>query len=602
MTRPTFIERRRPAFTGEFVLRATLAWALIAVLLLVTGYPFIRDQIFGGPDDVLRLVQVRDLIAGQSWFDLTQYRIDAPNGGIAMHWSRLVDIPLLLVITALTPLIGSGTAETLALVLVPLFTLYCAAVLTSRIAWRLLGIELVTLACLALALSVPVLSQMRPMRIDHHGWQIVLALVAVNGLLARKPRVGGWVIGASLAAWLAISVEGLPFAVACCAILALRWIVDRREGEGFVAAMTGLAVGSVALFMTMRGAQDLAAYCDALSPWHVGVFCFGALSAGILQRFEPMPRAALLAGLAVIAGGGVAILLLAAPQCATGGFAAVDPLVADVWLANVPEGQPLWTHSLSDILQVLIPCGVGLIAAINLAVKNHDRLRRVWFEYAALLAAAIIIATFISRAGAVAGALAAAPLAWQIELWLRRVRNIRPEKKKVPSLALVVMIGAVPLIAGALFLRSEPAGAEGAAAVTVQAALRASDCHVAGTAPVLSALAKGEVFAPLDLGPAILHSSKHTVVATGHHRADGAIRDTIEIFTGSSSDAHARLLARRAAYVAYCPGLAETARLAAAYPEGFAAEMESGKVPDWLEPVKSSANGPTRIWRVIPRP
>ena len=35
-------------------------------------------------DDLLRLVEVRDLLAGQSWFDLTQYRLGL-DGGTVMH-------------------------------------------------------------------------------------------------------------------------------------------------------------------------------------------------------------------------------------------------------------------------------------------------------------------------------------------------------------------------------------------------------------------------------------------------------------------------------------------------------------------------------------
>ncbi len=43
-------------------------------------------------DDAMRLVEVRDFMAGQSWFDLTQYRLDPPNG-VVTHWSRLIDLP-----------------------------------------------------------------------------------------------------------------------------------------------------------------------------------------------------------------------------------------------------------------------------------------------------------------------------------------------------------------------------------------------------------------------------------------------------------------------------------------------------------------------------
>jgi hypothetical protein len=40
------------------------------------------------------LVQVRDLLAGQGWFDLHQYRL-GPDGGTLMHWSRIPDIPII---------------------------------------------------------------------------------------------------------------------------------------------------------------------------------------------------------------------------------------------------------------------------------------------------------------------------------------------------------------------------------------------------------------------------------------------------------------------------------------------------------------------------
>ena len=32
------------------------------------------------PDSTMRLVQVRDLLAGQGWFDLVQHRLAPPDG------------------------------------------------------------------------------------------------------------------------------------------------------------------------------------------------------------------------------------------------------------------------------------------------------------------------------------------------------------------------------------------------------------------------------------------------------------------------------------------------------------------------------------------
>ncbi len=77
------------------------------------------------PDDAMRLVEVRDFVNGQGWYDLVQRRF-GPPAGIPSHWSRLVDAPLAGLILALTPLFGRSLAEGAAAVLWPslLFGVY----------------------------------------------------------------------------------------------------------------------------------------------------------------------------------------------------------------------------------------------------------------------------------------------------------------------------------------------------------------------------------------------------------------------------------------------------------------------------------------------
>ena len=83
--------------------RVLFVWVILCALMFVAkGHALLMHR-FPDPDDALRLVEVRDLIAGQSWFDVHQYRIAAPEG-VPMHWSRLVDIPLAAMILALRPL------------------------------------------------------------------------------------------------------------------------------------------------------------------------------------------------------------------------------------------------------------------------------------------------------------------------------------------------------------------------------------------------------------------------------------------------------------------------------------------------------------------
>src|SRR5690606_24037751 len=109
--------------------------------------------------------------------------------------------------------------------------------------------------------------------------------------------------------------EGLPMTAAIGGVLALRWVRNRADKAWFANAMLGLAGASALLFLATRGLRDLTVYCDAVSPVHLAVLCGAALGAVVLARFDPASRRVLLAGLAALAAGGGAILLVLAPQC-----------------------------------------------------------------------------------------------------------------------------------------------------------------------------------------------------------------------------------------------------------------------------------------------
>ena len=68
-------------------------WGLACAILLWIMRDNIAAMSMLDADDYLRLQQVRDWLGGQSFFDVTQYRVDPPRG-LPMHWSRIVDLPL----------------------------------------------------------------------------------------------------------------------------------------------------------------------------------------------------------------------------------------------------------------------------------------------------------------------------------------------------------------------------------------------------------------------------------------------------------------------------------------------------------------------------
>lgn len=583
-----------PIINRDFLQRVGIVFAVVAVMQFIISLPSIAAMNFPDPDDTLRLQQVRDLLAGQSWFDLRLHRVDAPNGGVPMHWSRLVDIPLALSMMVLAPMLGQSAAEMVTLVIVPLATLAIALLLVGRIAWRTFGAQATVFACLAMSLSIPVVQQLRPLRIDHHGWQIVLALVAANGLLAQNPRRGGWTIGLALAVWLSISIEGLPMAAIFMAVLALRWLRDEGQREWLVNAMLALAAGSVTLFLASRGLSDLVNHCDGVSPVYLAMFAWGAAGIAVLARFRPCKAITLAGGFGLIAAGALGILFVAAPQCSAGGFSGLDPLVEQYWFSSVTEGLPVWRQPIKDVLAMLIPPLIGLVAAIRLYRVSQGWQRRFWFDYALVLGGSILVAMFVARAASVAGALAAVPLGWQIAAWYGSLRQLGSPAKRAAALAALVL-ALMPTLPFTIFTMASPVMAKSA-----QPPPRVSNCRIASAAPGLRRLGDAEVLAPLDINTRIMFESDVKVFATGHHRGNDAMREVITMFISSSEAARDALRARGTGYVALCPDLSEPMQYAYRAPDGFAADLLNGRTPDWLEPVETGGNGSFLLWRVRP--
>ena len=110
---------------------------LISLLFLAASVLLALPAINGGvfdalsTDDAMRLVEVRDLIGGQGWFDLFQYRLDPP--GTLMHWSRLIDAPLAALILLLKPLLGMHDAEAVTLYFWPALLFAVALMLVAAI-------------------------------------------------------------------------------------------------------------------------------------------------------------------------------------------------------------------------------------------------------------------------------------------------------------------------------------------------------------------------------------------------------------------------------------------------------------------------------------
>ncbi|MFD1283041.1 hypothetical protein ACFQ5C_25570, partial [Methylobacterium goesingense] len=258
----------RSAFDNPAVL-----WLLVGLglwmLYPVSGF---RDVVGGlvlpDTDDAMRLVQVRDLLAGQGWFDMVQHRL-MPTDGASMHWSRLVDAPLAGLIGLATPWLGRPMAEGLVVALWPpaLFGL-CLALVYRAVRPRY-GFRAALLALFTATQTANFGGLFAFGRIDHHNVQALLVLTLALCLAAPVPTFHRAALGGIAAATsLAVGLEALPFIAIAGVFLMGDWVLRGRTALpalwGFALALagTGLALFAVqtdpALWRVTR--------CDALSP------------------------------------------------------------------------------------------------------------------------------------------------------------------------------------------------------------------------------------------------------------------------------------------------------------------------------------------------
>lgn len=573
-----------------------LVWIIALLAMLGLRANAIAMQDFLDVDDQLRLVEVRDWLAGQSFFDVTQYRMNQPWGA-PMHWSRLVDMPLAFSIILLRPLIGATNAELTTAVMVPLLTLGVIMLLASLIGRRLSGPGVGIIASVFCAFCLPVLLQTAPLRVDHHGWEIALSMLAVFAALDENGRRSGFIAGIASAVALQISLEALPLALVVGGILAVSWAIEAQlERRRRLAAFSITLLTSEALLLGALHAPSrwTSSYCDAVSAPHIIAIAISAGGVLCLVKLDWKQRMLRILGLGVIGAGAAIAYHAIPPHCGLHAFSELEPNVRELWYNRVLEGLPVW-----DLPTVLAASTIGfpilgvICAALGWRAASSDR-KAAWAIYTILTAAMLIVATLVQRTGGLANALAAPAAAWMLINALNYIRHSRSLLIRIGGsvVAGFALSPLGPVTAVAAVAKPDPDAMERAAAGNKRS------CTASEYIKGLSALPQSRILAPLDMGPPILLDTDHAPVASGHHRNHVAMSEVIDAFTGADDVAHRIVNRRGIKFVMMCPLTSEIKVYRTHAPKGFASKLARGNAPKWLEPVTIKGN-PIRVWRVI---
>ncbi len=545
-------------------------WNLIPNLL---NYGAMQDT-----DDYQRLAGVRSWMNGQSWYDLTNYRMDPPIGA-EMHWSRLVDLPIAALVWFFDLFVDTTLAERITAIVWPAILLVVTVFLILAICRRLDANINPLLALLFTVTCVTALTEFRPGRLDHHSIQIVFFLAIVLGLVSASTKWGHYLIAIAAAASISIGLDAILLIVLALSWLGLEWAIGNdKDGTGLVRTGVGLLIAMpVMLGVTIAPPDWLLARCDQISIVYVQAFCLVgatlitlALAGRYLEKSLGEISSGKLIAIRLISGaalGGIcaAIVVSLHPECASGPFGAIDPELKERWLGDVQEAKGLAEQmSLNPQLWVWVfAYGLLMLAIAAYVLKSRFTVRREFLVLFVLLAASFL-AGFLQYRALRIGVFAAIPFCvvfWHM-LW-QKVSTRWPDSKlkagMVQTAATLLLLSPTWLGASSLL----PAGNEVSYPVSTAVASTTEEpewkqretdllCNLESQYALLAVLPKSYVMTDINSGPATLTFTDHDVVGGPYHRNTRAILDMVDFYSTNPKKAEQIARRRGVQYVTYC--------------------------------------------------
>ncbi len=523
------------------------------------------------PDSAMRLLQIRDWLGGQGWWDLSQYRL-GPAGGTAMHWSRLADLVPASLIALFSPFYGQADAERLARTAAPLIYLFPLILLSLAIARNLAGRATDLIIAFNLVTAFGVLTLFGPGEIDHHNVQLILMLLLVWAGSGARRGFHGAVAGIAVVASMTVGIELAPEVAAALAAIGLLWIADPVREASFFRA-TGLslmvsAVVSLAIFMPHPWPMG---YCDAWTPAVFILMVSGGAMVAVLARSGPLLRSGAFAR-TVALGTGAAVIGIAIassfPACLR--YPAGDDMISwRYWMDDISELQSLPSLFTNEgpgpVIALLSASPLVIPVAAWLALKRADR---AWWVPLVTALAAFGMTVVQVRAQPFLGALTAI-LAAALVVRLFVQSGVQP---RILALAFLPVGW---MLAGATMIRPE----------APRNAADQANCRSGAVSAMLRRLPSSLLVLPMTVEPHILLETSHRSLGGTYHRDLAGNHAMIGALLATPDDAGPILRKAGAQYLLYCPGHDIDTLYARDSPGSLAAALVADRAPAWLKPV-----------------
>lgn len=577
---------------------------LVAILVLVINVarraPLISELLVAGDgDDLTRLQQVRDWLAGQSWFDTTQYRMLPPEG-VSIHWSRYVDLGIAAFLVPATWFLSQTEAEHLAIILWPTF-LGCLAVFVIGFSNnRLLGPAAAIGALVTFLTWGKLGGEFAAGRIDHHNVQILCATtVFYLSLLSGRRLVLGAGAGVMTALCLAVGLEMLPFLAVLWGMMVLRHAFGEDGIGQWLIGFCGAFAVSAPLLLAGQTAMSgwFVNHCDVLAPPLLALAAIGIVASlvpVIFARAIPHPAVRILVSLAITGAG----LWLASPlllPCLAGPYANSTPevrLIIESRISEALSATTLWGARPELLLRILLPPVVISLFALGATWLMRHRISRP-VGIALIQSFVVLLVGFGFALVQIRAANLMTPALPFLAGFLVHAFTTIPQDHRLRAPAVLILLVAIPAVleSAARLIGGPPElpvlSADSDPKAVIAASASVAFCRNEDAMAEIASLPPSVVFSSGNLGPAILVYTPHSITSAGYHRSAAAFHNGAVAF--DSREVLEKALASSGAdYLAICVGFAE---------ERFINSLADGGWPDWLVEVTEDRKK-VRMFRV----
>lgn len=574
-------------------------WLLyfVTILAVILKGPDLSVPIWDtGNDDAMRLIQVRDLLAGQSWFDVTQYRLGF-EAGTPMHWSRLIDLPIAGILWVMSIAFNQDWAEAVTMTLWPLALIAPTLWAMHRASVRFGGAQAGPFGYLFAIIAIITTYKFEIGALDHHNVQMMLMAFILMAMMQGKSLArDGIIIGGSAALSVAIGLEMLPFIATISLIIGVNWVWVGAETKLKTILFSGSFAGTMlTVFLLTRPDFSATIFrCDAFGRELLIIGVTGAIGLLVLAATISARTWAIRAGGAVALG--VTVILVAvnfAPQCLGNPYDPLYPDVAREWLGSISESRSLWSiisaGRLNNFGFVAIPI-IAIVYSTYIARNRAYRLRAI--ALLLILAGAYAMMFYQIRGLFFLLQLCTIPLAAMMGRVYGHYKSTN--SSLIGVLFILLLFASIPntwIVGAAKFGGGEPQTNESKPVGLFKY------CYKLDAFDALAGLPAGLVVASTDLGIRMLLSTPHRALAANFHRNQDGIQAEIDLMNADMAEAKDLLADWGVDYVVLCSNDFATKALAEIHPDGLWVNLYRGDVPEYLTPVSDGAESLIYIYK-----